>query len=612
MPIVHNPNKPHRPLDRKEYREIRVSLAEIRAESRALGNFVRTQEATSIMHAVLNAEKKTLVSLVEAVGLSDDDYKFAMKQIELITRFPSDHINKKYGDEDRIRRYHAGCLIQVFQNKFSVPEGQSISPEIVVKSHENPDTMSELSKRLPYTIERIREAVLSRSSGLISREIEDSIVLFEQLVMGNFNKEKRADAVTLLGSWFSASRFKEVEAEIPYLLKQIYRTPKMPLGIYLFMSKGGIEASDNIDERGRHLPDLSEFIYYERMRIAGYGRVVVYDEFSNVGRMLQPNGNSAYVDGIRSMLDGGLQIEVLPNNGGFLKKDVDKFYRYMRILHKVVMPFSMSERRFTVMPWEQGFANEKENVHARVSAYISNLTIEERKWLSIDKIDAEKFAKLSEQFIWNYGAIRRYAPPEKAWDAAAIQVAFANSKISPREETFYLSHTAKPGRLKIGWPLSAGYSNTHAEPIIYINIHGEPVVETVPKVQLVELNRAFPQRVSVYRVVSESGSFLANGISIGTEAITEDTVHKALQNALRKSSRMQNHNGNLTMGILNAALHLRGADAEIIGTAGAMYGIDNGRSDTVTNDVIRELRRRGVDEATVEKILEKTAEGYRS
>ena len=611
MPIVHNPNKPHRPLKSNEYREIKVSLAEIRAESRAL-NFVKTQEATGIMHAVLNAEKKTLANLVEAVGLSNADYKFAMKQIEIITRYPSGSVNKRYGDEDRVRRYHAGCLIQVFQNKFSVPEEQRISPDIVVRSHEDPSVMLELSKRLPYTMERIKEAVLSRSSGTISREIEDSIVLFEQLVMGNFNKENRAHAVTLLGSWFSASRFGDVEAEIPYLLKQTYRTPKMPLGLFLFMSKGGVEASDNVDDRGRHLPDLSEFIYYERMRMAGYGRVNVYDEFSNVGRMLQPNGNSAYVDGLRSMLDGSLHIEVLPNNGGFLKKDVEKFSRYMRILHKVVMPFSMSERKSTVMPWEKDFANEKENAYARVSAYISNLTLEERRWLSIDKIDAEKFAKLSEQLIWNYGAIRRYAPTEKAWDAAAIQVAFANSKVSPREETFYLSHTAKPGRLKIGWPLSAGYSNTHAEPVIYINTHGEPTIETIPKIQLVELSRAFPNRVSVYRVVNESGSFLANGLSIGADEIDEDTVHEALQNALRKPSRMQNHNGNLTMGILNTALHLRGADAEIIGTAGAMYVIDNGRSDTVTNDVIRELRRRGVDEATVEKTLEKTAEGYRS
>ena len=612
MPIVHNPNKPHRPLNRNEYREIKVSLAEIRAESRALGNFVKPQEATNIMHAVLNAEKKTLVNLAEAIGLSDADYKFAMKQIEVITRYPSDHINKKYGDEDRIRRYHAGCLMQVFQNKLDVPEKQRISPEIVVKSHEDPSLMSELSKLLPYTIERIKETFLPRSTGIISRELEDSIALFEQLVMGNFNKENRALAVTLLGSWFSASRFGEVEAEIPYLLKQTYRNPKMPLGLFLFMSKGGIEASDNVDAMGRHLPDLSEFIYYERMRIAGYERVVVYDEFSNVGKMLQPNGNSVYVDGLRSMLDSSLHIEVLPNNGGFLKKDVEKFYRYMRILHTVVMPFSMSERKSTIMPWEQNFANEKENAEARVSAYISNLTLEERRWLSIDKIDAEKFAKLSEQLIWNYGAIRRYAPPKKAWDAAAIQVAFANSKVSPREETFYLSHTAKPGRLKIGWPLSAGYSNTHAEPVIYTNTHGELIIETIPKIQLVELSRMFPHRISTYRVVDESGSFLANGLSIGDSAMGEDTVYKALQSALRKPSRMQNHNGNLTMGILNTALHLRGADAEIIGTAGAMYGIDNGRSGTVTNDVTRELSRRGVDKATIEKTLEKTAEGYRS
>lgn len=120
----------------------------------------------------------------------------------------------------------------------------------------------------------------------------------------SLNNDQWSRAALITSKWFSDSNWGDIERMLPEILSGIDK----PVGLYLFLSKGGHNAGTI------NLPDLGDVLFALRLKKAGFASVVLFDEAAPPSPLLEiikwPS-NSEYKSALHKIFTGiGLRLDI--------------------------------------------------------------------------------------------------------------------------------------------------------------------------------------------------------------------------------------------------------------------------------------------------------------
>lgn len=285
--------------------------------------------------------------------------------------------------------------------------------------------------------------------------------------------EDQLNRVALItGSWFSSSKWHEIEGVMPEILRNIDK----PAAFYLFLSKGGAKAST------MNMPDLGDILFGLRLKEAGFKSVVLFDEASRPSPLpkiikLHSHSHSGYTSAlfeIFSKLDLELRIESIQIDRG-------------------------------------KFQEEKHNLKKKIKE--NNIPEGIKQTLEAMKRSAD--------IVENKAIIR---------DVAKF-VAIKNSRVVP-DNILHLSVTQKSDRLNFRLPF--GLEHIHGVPLIAIGTEGKITMQIRPEKELAAGFEILKKELKISIIKDEANNFLAYAIS--REPITKIDVLRAVGQAISKKA----------------------------------------------------------------------------
>jgi hypothetical protein len=256
-------------------------------------------------------------------------------------------------------------------------------------------------------------------------------------------------AALITGSWFSSSKWHEIEGVMPEILRNIDK----PAAFYLFLSKGGPKAST------MNMPDFGDILFGLRLKEAGFKSVVLFDEASRpspLPKIIKLHSHSGYTSAlfeIFSKLDLELRIESIQIDRG-------------------------------------KFQEEKHNLKKK----IKENNIPEGIKQTLEAMERSADIVESKAIIRN----------------VAKFVAIKNSRVVP-DNILHLSVTQKSDRLNFRLPF--GLEHIHGVPLIAIGTEGKITMQIRPEQELAAGFEILKKELKISIIKDEANNFLAYAIS---------------------------------------------------------------------------------------------------
>ncbi len=256
-------------------------------------------------------------------------------------------------------------------------------------------------------------------------------------------------AALITGSWFSSSKWHEIEGVMPEILRDIDK----PAAFYLFLSKGGPKAST------MNMPDFGDILFGLRLKEAGFKSVVLFDEASRpspLPKIIKLHSHSGYTSAlfeIFSKLDLELRIESIQIDRG-------------------------------------KFQEEKHNLKKK----IKENNIPEGIKQTLEAMERSADIVESKAIIRN----------------VAKFVAIKNSRVVP-DNILHLSVTQKSDRLNFRLPF--GLEHIHGVPLIAIGTEGKITMQIRPEQELAAGFEILKKELKISIIKDEANNFLAYAIS---------------------------------------------------------------------------------------------------
>ncbi len=281
----------------------------------------------------------------------------------------------------------------------------------------------------------------------------------------------------LFSGWWSGSKWNEVGNKVIETLDNVNK----PLAFYLYLSKSGtLSSCENV-------PDLGEILFLGRLKPLNV-KVVIYDEHASAGGITYSDNNS-YVTRYQEMAAGiGLDLEVRAP-----ALDPDKYAeKYVELLEEE----------------ERGEAdrNIATNRIIKIMRRCEGASIED----------------------------------DAVYELNAKYNAMINSRI--RDETLHhVSVTAKPDKLKIGWP--HGLLPLHGVPIMYEDNSKRDrfAVAIVPESGIREGFEEVHSTHTTYTIKNEQGELFAYAVTQKDNELTEQKFYDDIPVLLSKRAKSETY-----------------------------------------------------------------------
>ncbi len=383
-------------------------------------------------------------------------------------------------------------------------------------------TFDKMVRALPYLRRKVIEVGEKHScpdaAESTSRKLEE---LGDTLLQMKGDGARKLAAV-VLGNWFSGSRRSHINGGTDeYVAQYFMNHHDNPVAtMFIAVTKLGPEASP------RNGPDISELMLYERLAAAGFKKVVLLDEFPTVQGNVNLFDNNRYVDELRQMMKGRIEVEVVR----FPEINTEKFGGVSKAVDGYV------HGRTT---WEE-FGAQLKAMSDRPGAAAEQLASD--IWFSFQN---------------NLRAVVRYAGSfggRDAVQAAISATAMSVSKVSPgpgyHDDKLYISVTSKHGRLQMG--SGDALLPNHGTAVIYPGKEGYAFA-VAPLSDLVQMEGELSKHYDIIRLEEkEGGNYMGYAlVGKGNEFGKAD-----LSQALLKSIRQKANAGQSCVGLLNVLIRM--------------------------------------------------------
>ncbi len=281
----------------------------------------------------------------------------------------------------------------------------------------------------------------------------------------------------MLGGWWSGSKWKEIEHKVVDTLDNVNK----PLAFYLYLSKSGTRSSCE------NVPDLGEILFMGRLRPLDV-EVITYDEHASAGGITY-NDNSSYVTRYREIAEGmGLRLEIRRP-----ALDLEKF-----------------AEKYVEMLEEEGKGEADRNVATnriiKIMRRCEGTGVEE----------------------------------DAVYDLNARYNAMIDSRI--RDDTLHhVSVTAKPDKLKIGWPY--GLLPLHGVPVIYDDSLKKTglAVAIIPESEVREGFGEVHNTHTTYIIKNERGELVAYAVTRKENELTEQQFYDEIPAFLARRAKSETY-----------------------------------------------------------------------